>query len=110
MFTLDEEKIECTLGNRALAYWHGKKAENVLCFFISDIEIPGIYLSLTLGAYKFKQLDKPCSLSKTPKILFFLHNQMFSLFLKYVSGLSWSKNISKTSKKNEYKKTSSPTH
>ena len=68
MFNLDEEKIECTLGNRALAYWHGKKAENV-------------------------------------------HNQIFSFFMKsYVSGLSWSKNISKTSKKNEYKKTSSLTH
>ena len=28
MFNLDEEKIEFALGNRALVFWQGKKAEN----------------------------------------------------------------------------------
>ena len=56
MFNLDDEKIEFALGNRALFFWQGTKAENVV-FLISDVEIRGIYLSLTLGASKFKQLD-----------------------------------------------------
>ena len=45
MFHLDDEKIEIALGNKALVFWQGKKAENVV-FFISDVEIRGIYLSL----------------------------------------------------------------
>ena len=57
MFNLDEEMIEFALGNRALFFWQGKKAYNVVCFFISDIGIRGIYLSLTLGSAKFKQID-----------------------------------------------------
>ena len=46
MFNLDEEKIEFALGNRTLVFWQGKKAENSE-FFISDVEICGLYLSLT---------------------------------------------------------------
>ena len=57
MFNLDEEMIEFALGNRALFFWQDKKAYNVVCFFISDIGIRGIYLSLTLGSAKFKQID-----------------------------------------------------
>ena len=56
MFNLDEEKIVFTFGNKALFFWQGRKAENVV-FFISDAEISGIYLSPTLGTAKFKQLD-----------------------------------------------------
>ena len=41
MFNLDEEKIEFALDNRALVFWQGKKAENVV-IFISDVEIRGI--------------------------------------------------------------------
>ena len=48
MFNLDDEKIECTLGNKEC--WQGKKTYNVV---ISDV---GIYLSLTLGTAEFKQL------------------------------------------------------
>ena len=40
MFNLDVEKIEFTLGNRALVFWQGKKAENVVrdsqYLFVSD--------------------------------------------------------------------------
>ena len=54
MFNLDEEKIEFALDNRALVFWQGKKAENVV-IFISEVEIRGIYLNLTLGTAKFKQ-------------------------------------------------------
>ena len=32
MFNLDEEKIEFALGNRALVFWQGKKADNVVFF------------------------------------------------------------------------------
>ena len=50
------KKREFALCNRALVFWQGKKAEKVV-IFISDVEIRGIYLSLTLGSAKFKQLD-----------------------------------------------------
>ena len=63
MFNLDEEKIEFSLGNRALVFWQGKKAENVV-FFISDVLIRGIYLSLTLGTAKLKKINYYCSLPK----------------------------------------------
>ena len=33
MFNLDEEKIEIALGNRALVFWQGKKADNVVFFY-----------------------------------------------------------------------------
>ena len=49
MFNLDEEKIECALGNKEFCFWQGKKVENVL-FFISYVGSRGIYLSLTHGA------------------------------------------------------------
>ena len=32
MFNLDEEKLEFALGNRALVFWQGKKAEYVFYF------------------------------------------------------------------------------
>ena len=54
MLNLYEEKKEFALGNRTLVFWQGKKAESVVGFFISDVEIRGIYLSLTLGTAKFK--------------------------------------------------------
>ena len=54
MFNLHGEKIECALGNEDFCFWNGTKAENV---YISDVEIRGIYFSLTLGTAKFKQLD-----------------------------------------------------
>ena len=53
MFNLDEEKTECALGNKKLCFWQGKKAENVVFLFLAS----GLYLSLTLGTAKFKQLD-----------------------------------------------------
>ena len=56
LFNLDKEKIEFALVNRALVFWQGKEAEHAV-FFISGVEIRGIYLSLTLGSAKFKQLD-----------------------------------------------------
>ena len=57
MFNLDEEKIEFALGNWALVFWQGKKADNVL-LFISDVDDRGIYSSLTLGTAKLEQLDQ----------------------------------------------------
>ena len=53
MFNVEEEKKEFALGNRALVFWQGKKAKHV-AFFISDVEICGTYLSLTLGTAKLK--------------------------------------------------------
>ena len=56
MFNQDEEKIKCALENREICFWQGKKAE-IVVFFIYDIRICGIYLSMALGTEKFKQLD-----------------------------------------------------
>ena len=42
------------LATGRFSFWPGKKAENVN--FISYVGIRGIYLSLTLGTAKFKQL------------------------------------------------------
>ena len=56
MFNLDEEKIECALGNKEFCFWQGKKAENVL-FFISYVGSRGIYLSPTHGTAKCKLQD-----------------------------------------------------
>ena len=61
MNDLDEQKIECTVGNNGVCFWHGKKAANV---FISDARTHGIYLSLTPYTAKFKQRDYSCSLAK----------------------------------------------
>ena len=44
IFNLDEEKIECALSNKEFCFWQGKKAENVLFLFISDVGTHGIYL------------------------------------------------------------------
>ena len=54
MFNLDEEKIEFALCNRALVFFGRAKKPRMLCF-ISDVDIRGIYLSLTLRTAKFKQ-------------------------------------------------------
>ena len=55
-YSLDEEKLECALGNRDI--WFLARQENrECCIFISDVEIRGIYLSLALGTVKFKQLE-----------------------------------------------------
>ena len=52
MYSHVEESIECVLGNREIWFLAG----NVV-FFSDDSGIRGIYLSLTLGTAKFKQLD-----------------------------------------------------
>ena len=50
MFILEEEKIECALGNKEFCFWQGKKAKNVMFIFLAS--------GLTaLGTAKFKQLD-----------------------------------------------------
>ena len=36
MFNLDEEKIECALGNKEFCFWQGKKAENVVFLFLTS--------------------------------------------------------------------------
>ena len=53
VFNEEGEKKEFALGNRALVFWQGKKAKQVV-LFISDVEICGTYLSLTLGTAKLK--------------------------------------------------------
>ena len=56
MYSLDEEKIDVHIATEIYGFWHGKKVKNVFFFGIRDI-----YLSLTLSAAKFKQLDYSCS-------------------------------------------------
>ena len=34
MHDLDEEKIECALGNKEFCFWQGKKAENAVFLFL----------------------------------------------------------------------------
>ena len=48
MYCLDEEKIDVHLASGMYGFWQGKKAENVV-YFIFDVGIHEIYLSLTLG-------------------------------------------------------------
>ena len=50
---LDEEKFECTVGNKEICFWHGKKAENAVSLFLT---LSGLFLSLTIGTAKLKQL------------------------------------------------------
>ena len=69
MFHLDDEKIEIALGNKALVFWQGKKAENVL-FYISDVEIRGIYLSLVYLSW----LLVYCQIQSTRLIMLFTFN------------------------------------
>ena len=33
-YNLDEEKIECALGNKELCFWQGKKAKNVVFLYL----------------------------------------------------------------------------
>ena len=54
MYSLDEEKIECALGNMEIWFWG--KGKNVVCL-ISDVGIRDTYLYLTLGTAKIKQLE-----------------------------------------------------
>ena len=44
MHSLDEEKIECTLGNREIWFLAGQEGREL--YFISDVGIRGIYLTL----------------------------------------------------------------
>ena len=55
MFNLEEEKK-----NKEVCFGRARKPR-MLCF-ISDVVIRGIYLSLTLGTAKFKQLVESYSL------------------------------------------------
>ena len=57
LFYLDEEKIEFALGNREFCFLAGQQSQECFFFYISNIGIHDIYLSLTLGAAKFKKLD-----------------------------------------------------
>ena len=61
VLNLDEEKIECAVGDRDIWFLAGQESREC-CIFISYVGIRGIYLSLTLGKAKFKQLDLSCSL------------------------------------------------
>ena len=36
MYNLDEEKIECALGNKEFWFWQGKEAENVVFLFVTS--------------------------------------------------------------------------
>jgi hypothetical protein len=36
MFNLDEEKMECAVGNREMGFWQYKKAEIVLISFLTS--------------------------------------------------------------------------
>ena len=56
MYSLDEERIESALGNREILFSAGKEGREC-CISICDVGIRGIYLSLTLGTAKLKQLD-----------------------------------------------------
>ena len=68
MYSLDEEKGDLVFGRA--------RKPRMLCY-ISDVGIRGIYLSLTLGTAKFKQLDKSCSLKKKIPIMFYLQRNQF---------------------------------
>jgi len=57
MYSLDEEKINVCLATGIYGFWQGKEADNVYLFLFFYVGIRGIYLSLTLGTAKFKQLD-----------------------------------------------------
>ena len=51
MYSLDEEKIECALGNRDIWFLAGQESREC-SIFIADVGIRGFYLSLTLSAAK----------------------------------------------------------
>ena len=55
-YNLDEEKLKCALSNRNF-FFFGKARKLKMLYFESDVGIRCIYLSLTLGTAKFKQLD-----------------------------------------------------
>ena len=56
MFSQDEGKIECAVGNREICFCQGKKAEIVLIFFWRW-DSRYLFVSGSLGNAKFKQLD-----------------------------------------------------
>ena len=58
MLNQDEGKIECTVGNREICVWQGKKADIVLILFLTS-GFAGFagFAAFALGAAKFKQLD-----------------------------------------------------
>ena len=59
MFNLDEEKIEFA----SFGFWQCKESENVIFFFISDVEIRGIII-VSDSWY--------CQIQKTRLIMFFM--------------------------------------
>ena len=36
MYNLDEEKIECALGNKEICFWQGKRAEIFVFLFLAS--------------------------------------------------------------------------
>ena len=60
MYNLDEEKIECKVGNQE--FFLARQGSLECCGFITDVGTHGIYLSLTLCTVKFKQRDYSFSL------------------------------------------------
>ena len=58
MYSLDEEKIECALGNREIWFLPMQEIQEC-CISLSDVGTCSIHLSLTA---KFRQLDYLCSL------------------------------------------------
>ena len=57
MFNLDADKVEFALSNRALVFWQGKKAKNIVYFIILCRDSLSLFAP-TLGTAKFKQLDQ----------------------------------------------------
>ena len=55
MFNLEKEKIFVHLATRILVFGRARKPK--MFVFIFDVGARGIYLSLTLGTAKFKELD-----------------------------------------------------
>ena len=57
MYNLDEEKIECLLGNMEFCFSSWQESRE-FCVFIYDVGTRGIYSCPTLGTAKFKQQDQ----------------------------------------------------
>ena len=56
MFPLDRRKDRIRTWQQSIGILAGQESQECF-FFISNVEIRGIYLSLTLGNAKFKQQD-----------------------------------------------------
>ena len=57
LYSLDEEKTECTLGNREIWHLAGQESQESCVLFLTSEWAAFTYLSLTHGTAKFKQLD-----------------------------------------------------